>query len=206
MPTNGSRAPASGCVESRMRSSSAVGGSGARAALAASPAEDAAEQLGRQARAAHPEHGGATVAIGSRMSRARCSSSVTRPAIASGRSSQPSQAAISSGSLPEAAHSEPSFAHSRSATRSRGPGLEPRRDRRVELAHAGASSFRFDSIVLDQLVEALREADATPSAISSPVTRSMVMPLASTSRIACCAAVEVAVEGPLEDRRDRGRP
>src|SRR6185503_19016478 len=55
------------------------------------------------------------------------------------------------------------------------PRLQAGGDRAVEDAHAGASSLRFDSIVSissSKLFEKL----ATPSSMSSDVTRSMVIP------------------------------
>ena len=108
---------ASGCVESRTRSSRAPA---AAAPLPASPPAQPKTRLNSSGARLEPPipSTAARRYPSSRTSRARCSSSATRSRIASGRSSQPSQAEISSGALPEAAHSEPSFAQRRSATRS----------------------------------------------------------------------------------------
>ena len=109
--------------------------------------EDAAEQLRRQAGAAHAEHGGAPIAVLADVAGKVLELGDPRATSSSGRSSQPSQAAISSGGLPEAAHSEPSFAHSRSATRSAVHDSSRAVTAASSVGHAGASSSRFDSIV-----------------------------------------------------------
>ena len=114
--------------------------------------------------------------------------------IASGRSSQPSQAATSGGFPTRPTGSRPS------PTAGRRPGPpstpQPRWTRRARSVMPGRAP-RAGLDRRDQLVEALREA-ATPSSISSSVTRSMLIPRLDLADRLDARRLEVAVERALQ--------
>src|SRR6188472_3929795 len=138
----------------------------------------------------------------SRMSRARCSSSGIRADIDSGRSSHPSHAATSSGGLPEAAHSDPSLAQSRSATRSsvhawRRAAIAPSRAALMSGPSCGGQLLPLRLDRLDQLVEALREArHALVDELAGHAFHRDSLRLDRADRLA--RSVQVAVERALD--------
>ena len=136
----------------------AVGRRGAAAALAAGPAEDAAEQLRRQARAAHAEHRRATVPVLADVAARGARARRRARAIASGRSSQPSQRGDLLGRLAGGRPQRSVLRPEPLGDALRRPRLEPRpRSRRRGRSCRGELlALRLDR--LDQLVEALREA------------------------------------------------
>src|SRR6188508_1050189 len=190
----------SGWVESRMRSSRPV--ADAAPPPSSPPAQPNTRLNSSGARLEPPIPSTAARRYpSSRMSRARCSSSGMRADIASGRSSHPSHAATSAGALPEAAHSEPSLAQSRSATRSsvhawRRAAMAPSRALMSGPSCGGQLlPLRLDR--LDQLVEALREArHALVDELAGHAFHRDSLRLDRADRLA--RSVQVAVERALD--------